>query len=161
MFAGRAAAAGQRGGRQALLAAPAGAAPLGDIEPAAPAGLQWFLIIAAAPGRTLSLGPTRAWCQTALTTGYPTQLSLPDDRVLVNGGYASEADPPTIALEVRQRHTPLHRDEALAPACWPWDDLRNGRCTGVLSRLHFVGLAFMLVCPYFSVEVPAPTRCPC
>jgi hypothetical protein len=31
---------------------------------------------------------------------YPTQLSLPDDRVLFVGGYASEADPPVPAIEI-------------------------------------------------------------
>ncbi|GBF91509.1 glyoxal or galactose oxidase [Raphidocelis subcapitata] len=31
---------------------------------------------------------------------YPTQLTLPDDRVLAVGGYASEADPPVPAIEV-------------------------------------------------------------
>ncbi|KAI8468211.1 MAG: hypothetical protein J3K34DRAFT_523112 [Monoraphidium minutum] len=31
---------------------------------------------------------------------YPTQLTLPDDRVLHVGGYASEADPPVPAIEI-------------------------------------------------------------
>jgi hypothetical protein len=33
-------------------------------------------------------------------SGYPTQLTLPDDRVLHVGGYASEADPPVPAIEI-------------------------------------------------------------
>jgi len=56
-------------------------------------------LVAAPLSPLLRLAPTTS-TPPSNNTGYPTQLSLNDDRVLHVGGYASEADPPVPAIEV-------------------------------------------------------------
>jgi hypothetical protein len=67
---------------------------------------------------------------------YPTQLSLPDDRVLLVGGYASEADPPVPAIEVWDGR--VQRVTTISPEPFL---LALGACAAALAsgRTLFVG----------------------